>query len=448
MLATTERPTGLYLLWPRQLEATRLLGLTDPPADEPVNELLYGGQAGGGKSHLLRAIGFSLCCRWPGATVALFRRTYPEIHETHIKRLLAELPPAWAGYNAERREFRFVNGSTFEARYCERDDDVYRYQSAEWDALLVDEATHFSRHQIEYLRTRVRSTRPGWYPIVVYATNPGNLGHLYFKAGFVDAAPAGTTFRAPAAEGGLRRHFLRARLEDNPSLLAADPTYRQRLAGLADEHLRRALAEGDWDIFAGQVFGEWRRERHVTEPFPIPPDWARWRAVDFGYANPYCCLWLTRDPATGRIYVYREDYRAGLTDVEQARAMKRLSIGEAIRTTLADPAIWIRQPNGVNVAESYAQNGVAVHRASNDRLAGWQTLHRFLAVGEHGPGLQVFSTCPNLIRTLPALVYDPHRPEDVDTDGEDHAADALRYGLMPAARTARTGGAVAFVHEA
>jgi hypothetical protein len=279
--------------------------------------------------------------------------------------------------------------------------------------------------------------------VIVYGSNPGNLSHLYFKSGFVDQAPDGTVFQAPTEDEGLRRCFLRARLDDNPSL---DVGYRRMLEGIADEVLRRALLEGDWDVFAGQFFRAWRRDKHVIQPFKIPDDWLNRRvAVDFGFGAPWAAYFFVRDEylwRTERIhrwFAYRELYERGVRDEDQARR-----IAAAIREDLdeyplahfevvGDPSMWNRQPNGVSIATVYAKYGVPMSPANNDRVPGWQRLREYLADQDDDyPALVFFETCFNAIRTLPAQVHDEHRVEDLDTDGEDHAADAARYFVMSA----------------
>jgi hypothetical protein len=174
---------------------------------------------------------------------------------------------------------------------------------------------------------------------------------------------------------------------------------------------------------------------HVCKPFPIPEAWLRWRAVDYGYAVPYCCLWLARSPA-GTIYVYRETYAVRKTAREQAYEVRLASAGERIRFTVGDPAMWASQREGEkfkSVADQYAEMGVQLVEATNDRLAGWGLLHDVLSHAAEAPAvLQIFSTCSNLIRTLPMLKTDEHKPDDVNTEDEDHAPDTLRYGLMAA----------------
>lgn len=423
--ATQTKP--LYPLWPRQQQAMQFLGLGAYANQEPVDELLFGGQAGGGKSYFLRALAVGLCLTYPGLVIPIFRRTYPELEETHIRKIQQELPPEAGKYKADTHEWLFPNKSVLEFRYCERDDDVYRYQSAEWDGLLPDEATLFSEHQLRYLRTRVRSTRPGWRPIIVYTANPGGVGHHYIKSSFIDPAPAGKVFKDE--ETGKRKAFLKSRLSDNPALPAE---YRRELEGLKDPALKRALLYGDWDVFAGQVFTEFRRDLHVIAPFRIPDHWIKWRAYDYGYGNPMCCLWFARVPGKRTTIVYRELYGTKIRDIEQAIRIKQLSKNERYAYSVADPAIWSKQPNGTSIAEVFAGKDVHFIKGNNDRLSGWQRVHEYLSSEyEDGePSLYIFETCTNLIRTLPALQYDKNHVEDVDSDGEDHAGDTLRYGLM------------------
>lgn len=183
------------------------------------------------------------------------------------------------------------------------------------------------------------------------------------------------------------------------------------------------------------AFPEFDVSVHVCKPLPIPKSWPRWRAVDYGYAVPYCCLWFTRSPS-GTIYIYRERYGARKTAREQAYEIRLASAGEKISFSVGDPAMWATQREGQkfqSVASQYAEMGVHLTQASNDRLAGKERVHDVLEWAEGVPPvLQIFETCHNLVRTMPMLPADPHKLEDVDTEAEDHAYDSGRYGLMAA----------------
>lgn len=427
MVAAVAAERGLYTLWPKQVEAMRLLGLDpDHPVAEPVEELLYGGEAGGGKSMLDRALLVTLCTLWPGSRVVLFRRSYTELADTHLAKIPSEIPPSVATYVSGSHELHFPNGSVGLFRHCNNENDIFNYLSAEFDGLIIDEATTFTAKMITLLRSRVRSTRPGWKPVILYSTNPGNVGHDYFLDGFVDAAPEGEVFEAPLEDGGLRRCFLRAKLADNPSL---DPgEYGKVLAGISDPDLRKAMQDGDWHIFGDQVFPEWREKLHVCAPFTIPREWTRWGGFDYGYEAPSCHLWFAKGPprAEGQapvIYVYRELYRTHMAAPLQALHIKQESSDGQPVKVFADPSIWNKPLSGVgpSIADQFIGEGLPMVRANNQRLAGVAQVHKVLASHDlYPPRLQIFSDCKNLIRTLPRLTRDPIHREDVDTDKEDH----------------------------
>jgi len=389
---------------------------------------------------------------WPGSTTAIFRRTYPELEDSHIRPILKETAGTAFSYHEGRRELRSPNGSVCLFRYADDEKDLRHYQSAEWEALFIDEATHMPGDYIEFLRARVRSTRRDWRPIILYTSNPGGPGHLYFRDQFVTARPPGTVWRAAVEDGGMVRVFHRARLADNPAL---GKEYSRRLRGIKDEALRKALMEGDWDTFGDQFFREWNTQAHTIPPFRIPRAWTeRAIGVDFGYGAPWSCHFYVRDEDLWRTqrqtrwFCYREFYGAGTRDEEQARLIRQgIEADTEVHTRrggtgrqpyyslFCDPSIWSKQPNGLSVAEVYqtvlADLGVVPRQANNDRLSGWQRVRDYLAPQADGfPGLVFFETCTQALRTIPALPRDRRDPEDADSDAEDHCADELRYVLM------------------
>ena len=452
---------ALYNLWPRQRQAMALFGFGNPaagdpyfrdgaPGREPVEEMLYGGQAGGGKSLLARALALTVMSFWSGAVVGLFRRTYPELEDSHIRPIQREVAGTAFTWHEGRRELRAPNGAVCLFRYCDNREDLGHYQSAEFDVLIIDESTHFPGDWIEFLRSRVRSTRPGWRPIILYTTNPGGLSHTYHKKQFIDPHPPGTVWMADEEDGGLRRVFHQAKLEDNPAL---DKEYRRRLVGIRDEQLRRALLEGDWNTLGAQFFPEWQRETHTVPAFRIPATW-RERAigVDFGYGAPWSCHFYVRDEdlwkesRTARWYVYRERYEKGVRDHEQAAWIRDMVARDKDQgrrrgsrpprfTMFCDPAIWTKQPNGLSVSDVYkralAEVGVDPQPANNDRLSGWSRVRDYLAPLPDGyPAVVYMDCCPQAIATIPALQRSNRDPEDADTRGDDHACDELRYVCM------------------
>jgi hypothetical protein len=187
----------------------------------------------------------------------------------------------------------------------------------------------------------------------------------------------------------------------------------------------------------GQAFPEFDVSVHVIDPPKIPPTWPRWRAVDYGYAAPFCCLWFAREPS-GRIIVYDELYGPGLTADQQAYRIKLNSVDQRFFASVGDPSMWASNREGQrfeSVAQRYANEpaGIVLTKASNDRIIGWELVHRLLAWAEQSPpNLLISKRCTNLIRTLPLMVQDVNRVDDINTDLEDHAVDALRYGVMAA----------------
>lgn len=420
--------------------------------------MLYGGAAGGGKTDALLMHAYRVATKHPGASMVFLRRTYADLRKggAAIPRS-HELFSGLATWNGGDHRWTFPNGSTLEFGHMQHADSVYGYQGAQYDVLIWDELTQFEEAQYTYLLSRVRA-RSGLRPSVRAATNPGGVGHGWVKRMFVDAAPPDTAYplRDPDTDEVLGTgRFIPARLTDNAKLLEADPSYLQRLGRLPDA-LRRALRDGDWDVFEGQVFVEWHRETHTLRPFPIPPDWPRLVGLDYGTNRPFVALWcaigtrLADDPepnarCTGQhAYVYREVVARGWDDEQMAHAVATYSQGERITAYHADPASFFLKNNqtGQSPAALFLQRGVRLTPANNDRIPGKRAVEYQIARCACGvPRARVFETCVELIRAIPSLPYDQHNVEDVDTKAEgDDPYDAWRYLLMgPRPRPSRAG---------
>lgn len=386
-------------------------------------EVLFGGAAGGGKSYgqIVDALLFAL--RYPGSRQLILRRTFPELEKSLIRSSLSLYPRSIYSFNSSNHTGRFKNGSVIDFGYCAAENDVYQYQSAEYDVIRFDELTHFTEAQYVYLISRIRGAND--FPKQIKSsTNPGGIGHTWVKERFVDPHPANEGF---ATKEGITRIYLPSLVDDNPFLMNKDPDYKRRLLALPERE-RRALLYGDWNIFEGQYFTEFKQSIHVIEPFEIPLEWRKYRTVDYGL-DRLACLWIALSP-DGVAYVYRELARSDMTISEACREiLERTPKSENIYATLAPPDLFGRsQESGKSKAVLFSQFGVNFTKTSNDRECGWLAIKELLRDTGTGVRLFFFSSCTEIIKCLPALLRDKIRPTDCATEPHDitHAPDALR----------------------
>lgn len=406
-----------------------------------ADETLYGGAAGGGKSAAILWDAIEFCLAYDKVRCAIFRRTYPELEKSIIFEFLKQVNVKRYRYSKQEHRVIFKQtGSVLEFNHCQYEQDVYKFQSAEYDRLYFDELTHFTQFIYSYLLSRLRTIRPDIHPQVKSGSNPGNVGHLWVNNRFIAGAKPNTIVPRIDEESGAEYStmFIPAKVSDNRFIMDNDPSYVGRLMRLPEDE-RKALLDGDWNAFKGQFFKEWKTKYHVCEPFDIPSNWKRFRCLDWGYRNPSCCLWLAVNP-DGRVYVYRELYQANLTDGELAHKILDMSGTEEISYTVADPSLWsITQfERGESIAMRLMENGVELIKGDNGRMSGANVVRSYLELLKvkrgtrwfKQPTLTFFSNCQHCISTIPALIFDKNNSEDVDTSGDDHAYDALRYGLM------------------
>ena len=386
--------------------------------------MLFGGAAGGGKSYgqLMDALIYAL--RYPKSKQLMLRRTYPELEKSLVRVSQEIFPQEIYSYNGAKHVGKFKNGSVLDFGYCDSESDVYRYQSAEYDVIRFDELTHFTEQMYLYLMSRLRGANP--FPKSMRSTtNPGGVGHGWVKARFIDPSPPEEIFDGNPG----KRLFIPAGVRDNRFLLEADPGYIQRLRSL-HERDRRALLYGDWNVFEGQFFTEWREETHVCAPFEIPSGWRRYFAMDYGL-DMLACYWFAVDE-TGRAWCYRELKQKDLVVSDAARMiLENTGINEHIDITFAPPDLWSRtKDSGKSMAELFMTNGVALVKASNNRVQGWLQMKEFLKDSPDGkPGLMFFRNCKGIIEDIQAIQADEKNPNDCAKEPHDvtHSNDAIRY---------------------
>ena len=432
------------------------LGYTPTPRQDEFHQateydVLYGGAAGGGKTAALVADDIVDAIHYPGIRIAAFRRTYDELNESLLKQLAS-----WgfadvlgAHWNGTERELRFPNGSLIRYRYAETDVDASRRQGGEYQKITVDERTLMQPSVVNLLTERLRSGRVE-IPVlgIRSGTNPGGFGHGYCRERFIVGTDHGHTVYTD--DHGFTVRFIPAKVTDNPHV---DPAYARRLDAIPDPSRRAAMRDGSWDFFAGQYFPQWRHQRHVVTGFTIPTSWPRYAGVDWGWSNPWAVVWAAVDE-DDRVWIYRELYDTRVLESDQARRIVEAEQGETV-ARYADDAMWTARGEAKSVADIYAEQGAHIMPArKGERVTGWQRVHSYLSDGpacplhrDQGldtcPRLHVFDgAAPNLVRTLPMLVHDPRKAEDVDTKGEDHAPDALRYLLINLAEPVITGWAI------
>lgn len=446
--------------------------------DSPATEILYGGAAYGGKSHLLRVVAISYAYEYPGIQIYLFRRLSDDLEKNHIfgptgfLALLAEqIRNKEILYNSQKKELTWAEtGSKIFLCHCQYEKDVIKYQGPEIHLLLIDELTHFTEFQYRFLRNRVRlggfqipKDRKRKIPRIYCASNPGSVGHQWVKETFIAKALPMEVYKTPKEEGGMLRQYIPAKMQDNKVGMENDPEYVDRLEGLGNPALVRAMKDGDWDIVAGAALEKLTRERHMIRSFPIPDHWTKFTSMDWGTAKPYSIGWFAvvdddlilkprehwpeRLIPKGSIIRYRELYGYGgmpnvgtrEESIEVARKMHELEgeYNEAIDYRIADDAMW-SQHDGPSAAERFMQelarleDGCPIlEKSRKDRAGNYLEVRARIAAGDEEPGFYITENCHHFWRTVPDLQLDERHPEKgPDTDQEDHCFDDTSYALV------------------
>ncbi len=404
-------------------------------------EVFYGGARGGGKSYSLIVDPLRHCDKQAHRALIL-RRTMPELRDliNHSQRLYKKAFPG-AVWREQEKEWRFPSGARIEFGYAESSQDALRYQGQSYTYIGVDELPQFPTPDIwNDLRGALRSVDPA-IPEYMRATgNPGNIGSAWVKEMFVDPAPPNETFfyeveLPDGTKNYISRKFIPAKLSDNP-YLTRTKAYMTMLASLP-EIKRKQWLDGSWEEQEGLAFPDFRREIHVVDPkkVDILSSMPKFRAADFGFSSPACVLWFAVDHENN-LWVYREYYGKGLVADMFADKILHMEQGENIRYGVLDSSVWAKRGDiGPGIPEIMAKRGLVWRmsdRSPGSRINGKYEIHRRLSVDPvtNKPKLFIFNTCRNLIKQLSSIPIDPNDPEDCDTKQEDHAIDALRYGVM------------------
>ena len=382
-----------------------------------------------------------LALNFAGIRILIVRRTYPELINNHINILRRELLDI-AKYNDKDKVLKFCNGSTINFAYCAKDGDLDRLQGVEYDVIFLDEATQLSEYQMKTITACLRGVND-FQKRVYYTCNPNGQGLQYIKRIFIDR-------KFEEGENPEDYTFIQSLVTDNKALMESQPDYIKQLEALPPK-LRDAWLYGDWNVFEGQFFEDFanreehyqdRQWTHVIEPFEIPDGWKIYRSFDWGYNKPFSCGWWAVD-YDGIVYRILELYGCTkqanegvkwtppqvFAEIHRIETEHRWLKGKQI-VGIADPAIWDAE-TGESIADVAAKHQVFFQKGDNKRIAGWMQVHYRFAFDENGfPMMYIFNNCKAFIRTIPLLMFDDHKIEDLDTSGEDHIADETRYFCM------------------
>jgi PBSX family phage terminase large subunit len=396
-----------YVPLPWQLKFHAFARDCDKP-DGPT-QLGCGGARGPGKSHaVFSQVTLDDCQRFDGLKFLFLRQTGKAASES-FEDLIFRCLTGKIGYKYSKGNSLTLGKSRVILGGFETENDIDKYIGIEYDGIAVEELNQLTKNKVDKLLGSMRTSRTDWRPRLYTSFNPGGIGHNYVKTEYV------IPYREKQET---KTRFIPSTYKDNPYI---NKEYRDYLEGLGGT-LGRAWREGDWDIFEGQYFLEWRNAKHVEVPFKIPESWQKFRSIDpSGRSGITSCHWYALDN-DGKVHIYKEYYRTGLDSDQHADEIKRLSGDEEYRYTTIDTAAYSKLGLPETTVEIYERHGVSgLVPSMKNRVMGWDIMHQYLRWSEwEPPKLRVFDTCTNFIRTIPNLIHDELHPEDVDTNGEDH----------------------------
>jgi len=390
---------------------------------------LFGGAAGPGKTKALLWECIRQANRYPGVDTLLLRRTFPELESSLLAYFRRDVPrELYENYSESKHIVTWHNGSTTRFGHCAHEDDVYQYQGAEYLFIGLDELTHFTLKQWQFLTSRNRCPVRGAFPNMAGATNPGNIGHAWVKALWIDREP-------PAGMESAEQYderdysFIRATISDNP--VYADDLEYQRTLDCLPTHLRRAFLQGDWNVVSGQYFDVLDYSRHTARPedVPLEPWWPRWISIDWGFEHPSAVLWHAAAP-NGLVITYREFVQNHLSPRMLAAAIAERSRGERIGSIYLSPDAFAQRSAEDTIADQLTQGLSLEHLphpdpADDERVGGWMLMYELLRTDKW----LITRNCEELLESLPILARDDANIEDIQKKDGDDVADSARYGI-------------------
>ena len=404
------------------------------------DELFFGGARGGGKTSFL--LGDFLQdvetygVHWQGI---LFRRSVPELEEV-LKQAKEMYLPLGAEFAIQKATWKFPNGATLKLRHLERHDDADKYQGHQYTWIGWDELTNWADlYAYNVLKACLRSAKGVDNKRIRATGNPGGRGHHAVKEYFVDPAPKGMQPIKNPKTGAVRM-FIKSRVTDNKILLEKDPSYVDRLRGVGTPELVRAWLDGDWEAIQGAFFN--LTPQNFCQPFQIPEHWAKYIGQDWGYRSPFASVWLAISSGVddrgkpleipkGSKVIYRCISQSQVENTQQAQMVFDASVTEKIRRAALDPACWSTDGSKTIAQQmNFYLNSINsdwwYQPAINNRVAGWSLITEWINKGE----LIIFNNLANLIEPMKVAPISKKNAEDVDTECDDHALDALRYASM------------------
>lgn len=411
--------------------AARMADEDDGPVD-----IGLGGARGPGKSHaVLSQAALDDCLRVDNLKGLFLRQTGTAAKES-FDDLVQKVVSGHTEFEKVSQVLKFPNGSRILLGGFKDEGDIDKYVGVEYDFIIVEELNQLTSEKYEKLRGSLRTSKPNWRPRMYTSFNPGGIGHEFVKARYIEPARNNKE---------VQTRFVGSTYKSNPYLNKEYVSYLEELQG----DLGKAWREGEWDLFAGQYFSNWKRDQHVVKAFKIPESWRKFRSIDpSGRIGFTSCNWYALD-SDGNAWVYREYYRTGMDHDEHAKEINRLSQEkdgtlEDYVYTVIDTAAFAKAGYSETIADIYNRHGVhGLIPAAKERVVGWNAVNFYLRWKEGiKPKLRIFENCKDMIRTIPQAQHDELHPEDVASigskfkdekgnEGTEHQdiLDNLRYFL-------------------